>query len=290
MLLVSANIKDDTWALDGSGRPYVHSDSDWRPVSQEVFKSLAVGLTGVWGVTEKGQILYRQGVTSQDKTGLNWVDVDGDDITRILTGPMDEIIGIKRDGSLIWRFGVSQKSPTGTEWIDLGKRVFDASVGTYGLWIIDRSGNLQFGAGEFDENNRNIVFKWTPVTGKLKKIRAGYEGSLWGVLLDGKVAKRRDVNSLQPTGTEWLVSDSFTTNDISPGMLYVYRTLPDGTVLRKKGKDKYLEFIFLNLLSVATNDKYSVLRGCCCNCNCIALHCTALHCIVLYCILLYCMH
>ncbi len=235
LLLVSASVKDDVWALDLKGRPYILSKDDWRPVSQNALKSLAVGMTGVWGVTENGKPLYRQGITSQNKQGLSWLNVDGMDFSKIVIGPMNEVIGIKRDGSLVWRFGVTTKSPSGTEWVDLKKQVLDASIGSYGIWVVDRSGILQFARASFNTDSKDVKLQWRSSPGRFKKIRAGYGASLWAIFRDGKLLKRRDVNYNEPSGTTWQIADNFPANDISPGIYHVYRTLPDGTVVRRKG-------------------------------------------------------
>ena len=241
-MLVSTNKNENVWALDTNGRPHVLVNGDWRLLSPQILTSLATGASGVWGVADNGQVLYRQGVTKQIPQGLSWANVDGSDIVKISIGPNDEILGIKRDGTLVWRSGITPKYPTGASWVDLGKRVMDASLGNYGMWIIDKSGNLQFGSGGFDARSNSFNFVWSPVSGKLKKVIAGHGGSLWGVLVDGTLVKRRDVTSLQPTGTRWNVVDNFAVNDVSPGVLYVYRILSDGTLLKQSGEIRSSHF------------------------------------------------
>ena len=136
---------------------------------------------------------------------------------------------------LIFPLGVSAGSPTGASWVSLGKAVKDASIGSYGIWVIDNSGILQFARTLPDADLSRSFLRWRDVDGDLKAISAGFGGSLWGILKNGTVVKRENVNSGRPTGTRWMTHDGMTTS-VSPGVYEVYRTLSDGTVVKRTGR------------------------------------------------------
>ena len=135
----------------------------------------------------------------------------------------------------IFPLGVSVGSPTGTSWALLGKTVKDASIGSYGMWVIDNSGKLQFARTLPDADLSRSFLRWRDVDGDLKAISAGFGGSLWGILKNGTVVKRENVNSGRPTGNRWMAHDGMTSS-VSPGVYEVYRTLSDGTVVKRTGR------------------------------------------------------
>ena len=156
---------------------------------------------------------------------------------KVILGPRNKVFAVSRDGILYRRSGVTYKSPYGTNWVDTGKRVLDATVGSFGIHMIDLTGRLQFAEIKMDENMKFSESDWRTADGpQLREINSGHGSSLWGIQAnDGVVVERQGVEALYPLGKSWKTHEG-KTSTVNPGMFDVYRTLSDGTILKRKGK------------------------------------------------------
>ena len=235
---MAANRKDWVWALDESGVPLVRRDVIWERVGNELFTSISVDERGVWAVTVDGGIRYRQGVTKWKPQGTIWLIIDGNGFHKIVLGPFRRIMAIKKDRSLVVRTGVTQDFPIGTGWKETGKKVRDASIGDYGIWVVNYFGSLQFAPLNFDDDLSAIVPQWTDVNNGVKAIHAGHGGSLWGIHNNGTLVQREGVTMDNPTGTKWKIFHGMTSS-VTSSIRTVYRTLMSGNVLKREGIEVY---------------------------------------------------
>ena len=232
--VVAANKQDSLWALDGSGRPLVRRDAIWERVGNEVFKSISVGERGVWGIKIDGSIRYRQGMTKLRPEGTIWLVIDGDEFHKIILGPFNRIMGIKKNRELVIRTGISSDFPIGTGWKETGKIIKDASIGDYGVWVVNLMGVLQFAPLIVDDDLSEIVPQWTDVSSDMSAVHVGHGGSLWGIQDNGTLVQREGVTMESPTGTKWKMFHGMTTS-VTSSVNTVYRALGSGTVLRREG-------------------------------------------------------
>ena len=251
MLSVSAGATQTAWSIDQRGKIYAFHNNQWNPISTQPFRSAAVGETGIWGITEKGQLLYRQGISTQRPHGYTWLLV-GEGIAKMDVGLSNLIFGIRTNGELVQRTGVTEKRPTGDEWIPAGKTVSDVSLGTHGIWVIDTKGKIWFGSIRIRRSDMRALIAWKSVEGNLKTITAGYGGSVWGILKDGRVVRREGISSQNPYGSSWYIEPGLIANDISAGISGVYITLPNGKVISYRGKLPC--FNFLEEILILLND------------------------------------
>ncbi|XP_065052551.1 uncharacterized protein LOC135681853 isoform X4 [Rhopilema esculentum] len=233
MKMVSANNNDTLWALDFTGIPFLLINTRWKYMGPERFMSLSVDEWGVWGIRIDGTLRYRQGVSHTHPEGLTWVTVDGNGIKKVVTGPMGSILAIDGNQKLLVRRGITSYLPIGTSWEDIGKRARDVSFSNFGVWIINDFGKLQFADLKIGDDANHAALRWRNVNTGIKSISAGHGGSLWGILVNGTVVQRQNVNSSSPVGTKWKVLGGHTTS-VSPGHLNVYRTLSNGVVVKKQ--------------------------------------------------------
>ena len=252
MKMVSANNNDTLWALDFTGIPFLLTNTRWKYMGPERFMSLSVDEWGVWGIRIDGTLRYRQGVSHTHPEGLTWVTVDGNGIKKVVTGPMGSILAIDGNQKLLARSGITSYLPIGTSWEDTGKRARDVSFSNYGVWIINDFGKLQFADLNIGDDANYVALRWRNVNTGVKSISAGHGGSLWGILVNGTVVQRQDVNSSSPVGTKWKVLGGHATS-VSPGHLNVYRTLSNGVVVKKQGK--YLRFHWYFCMIMLYNKK-----------------------------------
>ena len=155
---------------------------------------------------------------------------------------MNSVMAIKSDRHLMLRTGITRQSPIGSGWKDTGKIVRDASIGDYGIWVVNYFGFLQFAPLKIDENLNSVVFQWIDVNNGIHAIHAGHGGSLWGIMKNGTLVKRENVTMNNPIGTKWKTFYEITTS-VTTSVNSVYRTLVNGTVLKREG---FYSLTFIN--------------------------------------------
>ena len=212
----------------------MRTDKTWERVGNQQFKSISVGERGVWGVKFEGSLRYRQGVTKWNPQGTMWLDIDGLDFNKVVIGPFNRIIAIRNGNRLVSRTGTSVDFPIGTGWMETGKSVMDASIGEYGLWVINSFGLLQFAPLSIDDDLSSVVFQWINIGNGMRTIHVGHGGTLWGIQNNGTLMQREGVTMENPTGMKWKQLNGVTTSFTSSA-LTIYRTLASGTVWKRKG-------------------------------------------------------
>ena len=61
---------------------------------------VSAGEAGVWGVASNGRAYFREGVTSSNPVGTNWLRVSGRRFRQVDSGPFGVVYGLDRSGSV----------------------------------------------------------------------------------------------------------------------------------------------------------------------------------------------
>ena len=228
------------------GVPLIWNGGEWQRVGNEVFKSITAAERGVWGVKSDGTIRYRQGVSKSNPSGLMWVVIDGANFAKVVIGPMNRIMAIKRDRNLMIRTGITRDFPIGAGWKKTEQIVQDASIGDYGIWIVNYFGILQFAPISMGDDLSTLVLRWRDVSSKMKSVHAGHGSSLWSIRNNGSLVKRKGISMDNPIGDHWETSDGVTTS-VSTSVHTVYRTVANSTVLYREGMPFWIRNLQVNL-------------------------------------------
>ena len=155
-------------------------------------------------------------------------------LTKLTYGAYNEIIGISKDGEVLSRQGITNENPFGDSWKLIDKGYVDVSIGFYGYWLIDASGNIYFSAYVPSANllGRLSVNR---IDGNFKKVVAGFGGSVWALNSQNEVFRRVKVNSLNPAGVLWEKINGLKMVDIAAGYDGIYGLDMNGRVLGSKG-------------------------------------------------------
>lgn len=113
----------------------------WQSVTGRL-RSVSVGMSGVWGVSPKNEVMVRDGTWELpgEAEGSGWSKVDGMMVS-VSSGAGGMVWGVSEDGGLWYRSNVSGASPMGTNWyrlndgLDLGWK--SVALLGHNMWAID---------------------------------------------------------------------------------------------------------------------------------------------------------
>jgi len=157
----------DCWLKQGVNRTY--TSTQFKPQKYTPPKpTTAPGVTPidapVWGVNDKDNIWYRQGISADKPMGSGWKQIDGA-LTSISIGPLGQVWGCNRGDQIWFRDG-----PNG-QWQLVDGALVDISVGSNNeVWGVARNGTIWFRGGITPTNLKGT--QWTAIDGQLKRIVA----------------------------------------------------------------------------------------------------------------------
>ena len=75
---------------------------------------VSAGEAGVWGVASNGRAYFRNGVTSSNPMGTDWVRVSGRRFKQIDSGPFGVVYGVAKNGNVRCRESITTDKLEGT--------------------------------------------------------------------------------------------------------------------------------------------------------------------------------
>lgn len=181
-------------------------------------------------------LVFRIGVSDRKPEGRYWGKVDSDVTLKGLDfGANNEVIGVSDDNIVYSRLGISEENPGGKSWKRLTYGYRLTTVSTFGYWLIRPDNvtyfsNYQPSRAVYQRINVNLI------SGKFKKISAGFGNNVWALDEDNNVFRRKKVNTISPSGTGWEKIDGFRLLDIAAGYNVVYGITLTGKIVKFSGK------------------------------------------------------
>ncbi|XP_043945647.1 tectonin beta-propeller repeat-containing protein 1 [Protopterus annectens] len=173
------------------------------------------GHVAVWGISNKGDVLCRIGVTKQNPSGTSWLHVGTDQpFVSVSIGVFYQVWAIARDGSAFYRGSVTSENPAGDCWYHilspLKQKLKQLSVGRTTVCAVDESCNLWFRQGITPSYPQGS--SWEHISTNVRKVSVGPLDQIWIIadkvqgshsLSCGTVCHRTGVNPLEPKGHSW---------------------------------------------------------------------------------------
>ncbi|XP_028670052.1 tectonin beta-propeller repeat-containing protein 1 [Erpetoichthys calabaricus] len=169
----------------------------------------------VWGISNKGDVLCRLGVTQQTPEGTSWLHVGTDQpFKSISLGSCNQLWAVARDGSAFYRGSVSPHSPAGDCWYHIPsparQKLLQVSVGRTSVYAVDENGNLWYRHGLTPSYPQGS--SWEHISNNVRKVSVGPLDQVWIIadkvqgshsLSCGTVCHRLGVQPMDPKGQSW---------------------------------------------------------------------------------------
>ena len=99
----------------------------WQSVTGRL-RTVSVGLAGVWGLSPRNEVLYRDGTfqLAGEGEGSGWTKVEG--MMKAIWSGEGTVWAVCEDGGLWYRPHISQATPMGTNWFRLEVRPVSLSA------------------------------------------------------------------------------------------------------------------------------------------------------------------
>ena len=143
----------------------------------------------VWGVTLKGDVLYRYDVTTKNPKGKSWRYIDCDQSLKYISvnGQKDliQVWAVAQDNSLLIRLGVTEHIPWGTRWLRVEQPKRKGSLchlctSPSSVFVIDDSGNLWKRTGM--SKTKPEGSEWVKVSTNVENLSVSSDNHLWAIL------------------------------------------------------------------------------------------------------------
>uniref|UniRef100_A0A4W4EAH0 Peroxin/Ferlin domain-containing protein n=1 Tax=Electrophorus electricus TaxID=8005 RepID=A0A4W4EAH0_ELEEL len=169
----------------------------------------------VWAISEKGDVLCRLGVNTQNPAGSSWLHVGTDQpFKSISIGGGHQVWAIARDGAVFYRGSVSVQNPAGECWYHIPcppKQVLrQVSVGRTSVYAVDGNNNLWYRQGLTPSYPQGSA--WELISNNVCKVSVGPLDQVW-IIADkvpgypaessGTVCHRVGVQPMHPKGSSW---------------------------------------------------------------------------------------
>uniref|UniRef100_A0A1A7X5Q0 Tectonin beta-propeller repeat-containing protein 1 n=2 Tax=Iconisemion striatum TaxID=60296 RepID=A0A1A7X5Q0_9TELE len=171
----------------------------------------------LWGVTQQGQVWFREGIHPRVPEGSSWEEVDvSKEVAQLSAGPGDLLWVLLWDGNLLVRTGLSLDSPTGTTWVEVespSKEVeaLHVSVGVSVVWMVTKDYKVWFRRGVNSHNPCGSG--WISIGGEMMMVDVGLNDQVWAVGEDRGLYFRMGVTPSEPSGSGWIpVSAQWSSN------------------------------------------------------------------------------
>lgn len=162
----------------------------------------------LWGVTQQGQVWFREGIHPRVPEGTSWEEVEvPKEVAQLSAGPGDLLWAVLWDGNLLVRTGLSLDSPAGTSWTEEdspGKEVeaLHVSVGVSVVWVVTKDYKVWFRRGVNSHNPCGSG--WISIGGEMMMVDVGLNDQVWAVGEDRGLYFRMGVTPSEPSGNGWI--------------------------------------------------------------------------------------
>lgn len=169
----------------------------------------------VWGISSKGDVLCRLGVTALTPAGSSWLHVGTDQpFKSISIGAASQVWAVAKDGSAFYRGSVSAQSPAGECWYHIPspakQKLKQVSVGRTSVFAVDENGNLWYRQGVTPSYPQGST--WEHISNNVRRVSVGPLDQVWIIadkvqgshsLSCGTVCHRLGVQPTEPKGQSW---------------------------------------------------------------------------------------
>jgi hypothetical protein len=222
------DVEYDVWVLETGSITIAdiirNQELGWTLVETQKLVQVDTGFNGyVVGLSDGGQVHWRQGVTVDEPMGTAWAQIDGamgSDVTLCGNG---EIFMLDNAGALLHRAGVQTYSASasvtltdaqrmGTEWeVDMeGKSYNHVSCGKNGqTWLVAQDMTVVRCDTQDAANPRCTSTQSINMGGLLfMDIAAGQDGQVWGLDNNRNAVHRRGINRWNMQGSSWVTVEA----------------------------------------------------------------------------------
>uniref|UniRef100_A0A1A8I4P4 Tectonin beta-propeller repeat-containing protein 1 n=2 Tax=Nothobranchius kuhntae TaxID=321403 RepID=A0A1A8I4P4_NOTKU len=162
----------------------------------------------LWGVTQQGQVWFREGIHPRVPEGSSWEEVEvPKEVAQLSAGPGDLLWVLLWDGNLLVRTGLSLDSPTGTTWVEVDSpskevEALHVSVGVSVVWVVTKDYKVWFRRGVNSHNPCGSG--WISIGGEMMMVDVGLNDQVWAVGEDRGLYFRMGVTPSEPSGSGWI--------------------------------------------------------------------------------------
>ncbi|XP_075880246.1 tectonin beta-propeller repeat-containing protein 1 [Nelusetta ayraudi] len=162
----------------------------------------------LWGVSQQGQVWYREGIHPRVPEGSTWEEVEvPKEVAQLSAGPGDLLWAVLWDGNLLVRKGLSLDSPSGTLWVEVespGKEseALHVAVGVGVVWVVTKDYKVWFRRGVNSYNPCGSG--WISIGGEMLMVDVGLNDQVWAVGEDRGLYFRMGVTPAEPSGSGWI--------------------------------------------------------------------------------------
>ncbi|XP_038125125.1 tectonin beta-propeller repeat-containing protein 1 isoform X1 [Cyprinodon tularosa] len=162
----------------------------------------------LWGVTQQGQVWFREGIHPRVPEGTSWEEVEvPKEVAQLSAGPGDLLWALLWDGNLLVRTGLSLDSPTGTSWLEVDSpskevEALHVAVGVNVVWVVTKDYKVWFRRGVNSHNPCGSG--WISIGGEMMMVDVGLNDQVWAVGEDRGVYFRMGVTQSEPSGNGWI--------------------------------------------------------------------------------------
>uniref|UniRef100_A0A1A8B5U1 Tectonin beta-propeller repeat containing 1 n=1 Tax=Nothobranchius furzeri TaxID=105023 RepID=A0A1A8B5U1_NOTFU len=140
----------------------------------------------LWGVTQQGQVWFREGIHPRVPEGSSWEEVEvPKEVAQLSAGPGDLLWVLLWDGNLLVRTGLSLDSPTGTTWVEVDSpskevEALHVSVGVSVVWVVTKDYKVWFRRGVNSHNPCGSG--WISIGGEMMMVDVGLNDQVKRIL------------------------------------------------------------------------------------------------------------
>ncbi|CAB4023040.1 Neurogenic locus notch 1 [Paramuricea clavata] len=226
---IKAGAKDVAWGRDGQDRVYAIVNGKFEYVADaRKIISISVGGSEVWAVDSKGNVLYREGITASEPKGTSWsvidkIPLENDAAVQIDVSGKGRVCVVTKNHLILCRGGVNTLNPKGFGWHTKMGKLKQLSCGGLGCWGIGQTGTRVWFRVSLEQTSTSDV-KWEMIKDAvLTTVKAGDDGSVWGINANGYLFERQGVSAATPQGKSWVrvaLSKQFQDISIADGVLF----------------------------------------------------------------------
>ena len=224
---IKAGSTDVVWGRDGQDRVYamVNGKFEYVPDKRKII-SISAGGFQVWAVDSRGTVLYREGITAAEPRGTSWSEIekissDNDAAVQVDVTGKGQVCVVSKNNQISCRAGVNTLNPKGSGWQTKVGKLKKLSCGGFGCWGIGRTGTRVWFKTSL-EGSGDV--KWELIKDAvLTTVKAGEDGSVWGINANGYLFERQGVSAAMPQGKSWVrvaLSKQFQDISIANGVLF----------------------------------------------------------------------
>ncbi|KAK7940301.1 hypothetical protein WMY93_003627 [Mugilogobius chulae] len=144
----------------------------------------------LWGVSQQGQVWFREGIHPRVPEGISWEEVDvPKEVAQLSAGPGDLLWAVLWDGN---------------SWFGLAS-AWTARLAHHGLnvvWVVTKDYKVWFRRGVNSHNPCGSG--WISIGGEMMMVNVGLNDQVWAVGEDRGLYFRLGVTPFEPSGNGWI--------------------------------------------------------------------------------------